>query len=321
MSLTFTTDKPLIPYFAGGACVAFLYGVTTGQAAFYWSRSGKDKKVLRMVVMLLWQVAYRRCCAILTKADRSVTLRILDSAHSVLVPCSFYILLAETFHEGNQQIRIQAFTSALQLWSYQAVFVVTGFTDLVIKSIYTYRIWKRNAPALEVGLYGVPDNFAVSNNKLLVALLSSFALTAFVLSWAPVFLGNCVVSAGSLVTFVLVGDNSAAFVSTFWVVPKFSINSLLALLNARRRLREGAVSFVASSMTADLPPIDESLHPEEPHAGRRVRQARRFIVTMKAEVELDGDHAIEMAPVGAQATSESLSRTKLNVTAYRPSVM
>lgn len=92
-------------------------------------------------------------------------------------------------------------------------------------------------------------------------------------------------------------------------------------------------------MTADLPPIDESLHPEEPHAGRRVRQvcsffapttyivvtivpqARRFIVTMKAEVELDGDHAIEMAPVGAQATSESLSRTKLNVTAYRPSVM
>lgn len=38
-----------------------------------------------------------------------------------------------------------------------------------------------------------------------------------------------------------------------------SINSLLALLNARRQLNEGTVFLVAPSMVADLPAIDDIL--------------------------------------------------------------
>ncbi|KAH9834134.1 uncharacterized protein C8Q71DRAFT_162716 [Rhodofomes roseus] len=282
------TSRALISYFAGGVCVAFLYGITTGQMAFYWSRSRKDTTVSRILVLLLW---------------------LLDGVHYVLVPCSFYALLVQSLHGGEALTGANALTAALDTWSFQGVFVVTGLTDLGVKSVFAYRIWK------------------LSSNRLVGAILMLFSLTVFVLSCISAFIGNCLgastlscfsgvptrgnintsagtaiamlacvaisdiatsvllcvflwrrrtgfagfdramrllmlysievgmltslASVGSLTTFIVVGYNDAVFISTFWVVPKLSINSLLALLNARHYIREEAGLFTYPSLVHD----------------------------------------------------------------------
>ncbi|KAH9920933.1 uncharacterized protein B0H18DRAFT_1121658 [Fomitopsis serialis] len=113
-------------------------------------------------------------------------------------------------------------------------------------------------------------------------------------------------SVGSLSTFIAVGYDSAIFVSIFWVVPKLSINSLLALLNARHHLREEA-GLVSTSIAHDPSvPASDSLRFEVSRSQiwRRSRRTQLF-VTVETEIELDrgsdtsrrGGSLIEMLPV------------------------
>ncbi|KZT69640.1 hypothetical protein DAEQUDRAFT_726256 [Daedalea quercina L-15889] len=330
-----------------GLCVAFLYGITTGQSAFYWSRSGKDGKVLRCLVLLLW---------------------LLDSAHYVLVPCSFYVLLAESFHDGVARLEIQAISAALNTWSYQGVFVITGLTDLLVKGIFTYCIWRLSSSLVTATVLclfsftvfvlscvsafsgdclgsSAPSCFYKApvlgdintSTATVIAMLTCVAIsditvagTLCVLLWRrrTGFAGNerlmrllmfysirvglltSLASAASLTTFILIESDSAAFIATFWVVPKLSINSLLALLNARRHLREEmGLSVERSAPHEPILSFADSGHHEIPPGQMWGHQTPRLLVKVETEIEMDGGpFRRDVVPVALQSHGATSSQ-------------
>ncbi|TFY61318.1 hypothetical protein EVJ58_g4583 [Rhodofomes roseus] len=93
-----------------------------------------------------------------------------------------------------------------------------------------------------------------------------------------------VASAASLTTFLVVGYSSALFIAIFWVVPKLSINSLLALLNARHHIRHEAGLVVEPSALRDTGvAVNDTLRFETP----------QLIITVETEVELDRESDVD----------------------------
>ncbi|KAH9834135.1 uncharacterized protein C8Q71DRAFT_162192 [Rhodofomes roseus] len=325
------TYQVLTPYFIGGVCVAFLYGVTTGQMIFYWNRGGRDGKVFRFLVFMLW---------------------LLDGAHYVLVPCSFYVLLVENLHDSSAWINEESSSYFFNTWSYQGIFVVTGLTDIGVKSIFTYRIWKLSNSAMIggalvvfnltvlvlsivsaftydcIGAHALPScfsnvpahghiNTSIGTAIAMLACMAASDIATFVLLcvflWRrrtgfartirllilysiEVGMLTSVASAASLTTFLVVGYSSALFIAIFWVVPKLSINSLLALLNARHHIRHEAGLVVEPSALRDTGvAVNDTLRFEVTRSRiwTRTRQTPQLIITVETEVELDRESDVD----------------------------
>ncbi|KAI0701745.1 hypothetical protein C8Q76DRAFT_756777 [Earliella scabrosa] len=256
MAIAQTLDNTLGAAFVGNIFAATLYGLTTLQTYTYYNRSGKDSRLLKSLVAILW---------------------ILDTLHIVLISHTVYTY--SVTHFGNQA-ELQKPT-----WSVVAHIVVTGVSDGIIRGIFCYRIlilsnqnrilfiFNAFASLLMVGnnLALTVKCFSISNYSELdkFSWLFYFNLSAAVVSDALIAASMCWVLAtrtspvmrvnNTIRTLIMYSINTGAvttictfatlvmyavaphtfiFMATFFPLAKLLLNALLASLNARKSLRE-----------------------------------------------------------------------------------
>ncbi|KAH9934883.1 uncharacterized protein B0H18DRAFT_491546 [Fomitopsis serialis] len=127
--------------FLGCTFVAFLYGITTAQIFTFWTSKIADNRALRWMVFSLWTI---------------------DGVHCALVAWPAYAW-AVTNRSNILGILFG------NVWTIRATVLLTGISNLGVRSIYIHRIWK------------------LSSLRYLVALLTVFSLVNFALALTVAF--------------------------------------------------------------------------------------------------------------------------------------
>ncbi|KAJ3559856.1 hypothetical protein NM688_g86 [Phlebia brevispora] len=124
-----------------------LFGVTTIQTYFYFSHYQSDRTPLKILVIILWFV-----CEVRTMVHSLTPIgRMLDAAHFAVAIHFIYFSMVINF--ANPAMLAVVPVSALVL------IVTTAVTGLIVRGIFTYRIWKLN------------------NHWLLAVIVSALSLT------------------------------------------------------------------------------------------------------------------------------------------------
>ncbi|EMD31397.1 hypothetical protein CERSUDRAFT_100423 [Gelatoporia subvermispora B] len=111
MSLSF--DSTLGAAFLGHFFSAALFGVTSVQSWIFFKNNRQDGPVLRSLIFFLW---------------------FLDALHAALLTWSMYHYLVTDF--GNLLAVIRPF------WTIAAVIVLTNTTNMFVRGIFAWRLWK-----------------------------------------------------------------------------------------------------------------------------------------------------------------------------------
>ncbi|OCH90217.1 hypothetical protein OBBRIDRAFT_826083 [Obba rivulosa] len=115
---------PLVPVLIGVVVAAFLYGITTLQTYIYFRHSQEDESWYKFVICFLWA---------------------LDTLHQVLITHAvYYVTVSElvSFVQGPGPLDPTMFIGNLLTWSTTAQMIVTGVSDLVVRSLFCLRLWK-----------------------------------------------------------------------------------------------------------------------------------------------------------------------------------
>ncbi|EIW55740.1 uncharacterized protein TRAVEDRAFT_73541 [Trametes versicolor FP-101664 SS1] len=107
-------DDTLGAAFLGNIAAACLYGGTVVQTYIYYGRNGGDRLYLKLLVFFLWLVPLSRPCR--------------PSAEFI-----YYYAVKDFSNPLALEIPI---------WSIMAQVVVTGVSDLIVRSIFCDRVWK-----------------------------------------------------------------------------------------------------------------------------------------------------------------------------------
>ncbi|OCH92426.1 hypothetical protein OBBRIDRAFT_451171 [Obba rivulosa] len=113
LDATYHLDGTLGALVIGGMVTAALYGVTTIQSYIYFHQAGKDSLIFKFVVGFLW---------------------ILDTSHQVFICHAVY---KYTVTDYGNVLALTTFT-----WSIIGTVFVTAIMDVIVRSIFCYRIWR-----------------------------------------------------------------------------------------------------------------------------------------------------------------------------------
>ncbi|RDX54470.1 hypothetical protein OH76DRAFT_1478766 [Lentinus brumalis] len=232
-------DDTLGAAFLGTVATSSLYGITIVQTYIYYKRNRSDPTYLKLLVFLLWM---------------------LDSLHLALITHAVYFYAVTNF------------TNLLELmiptWSILSHIVVTGVSDGTVRGIFCQRVWKLSNRNWLLCLAIVVSSLVVFSGSIAFAVkgfsIASFAdlpqisdilyvsLGAGVV--ADVLIAASIINTGALTSLCAMlclityanMPNNFVFIAFYFVLPKLFLNSLLATLNARRRLRESSSAAMVS---------------------------------------------------------------------------
>ncbi|KAH7890273.1 hypothetical protein F5I97DRAFT_1922590 [Phlebopus sp. FC_14] len=292
-ALPFNVDNTLGALLVGGLFAAAFWGVTSAQTFIYYRRSGNDRLSLKLFVASLW---------------------VLDTFDACLTSHILYHYLVTNF--------FNPLAVAVPVWSVLIHVSVTSITDVLIRSMFAWRVWRMSSR--NVILTGIVT--ATSFLDLVVALaitvkafqLESFAELDTISTWlyiefAAIFAGDLLVAVilcyylfksrtglrsidailGTI--FYIIMPHNFIFIGFYLNLAKLYINSYLALLNARDSIREradGAVSIHLSDLS------------EQPFGTNSSRAGESQIASTTVDSKKSGDHlAINMDTAMDRKTS------------------
>lgn len=96
----------------GNLAAAVLYGTTNVQTYIYFKHSQKDTRLLKCSIAVLW---------------------LLDSLHLALITRTVYTCAVSDFSDPKAWI--------VPSWSLKGHIIVTGFSDVIIRSLFCQRMW------------------------------------------------------------------------------------------------------------------------------------------------------------------------------------
>ncbi|EPT04850.1 hypothetical protein FOMPIDRAFT_1045530 [Fomitopsis schrenkii] len=235
----------------GNIANAVLFGLTTVQTYAYWTQRGNDPVYLLLLLSLCWFID------------------ILQLALFSLTTYTYTIA-----HFGD------AFVSTRITWTLPVLIFLTGASDLIIRSIFCFRIWKlsghnalltgclalssvvttaidwvfagmsftvssfdvwRTHPRFSALIYAGLSNAVVGD--ILIAASLSLILRNHLKDLPSIETGalTSVCTLACLIMFATLSQNYA-YIAMYLLLSKFSLNALLATLNARRGLREVSIA-------------------------------------------------------------------------------
>lgn len=252
--------KTLGAVYIGATIAAILFGITILQTAIYYQRFRKDWWVYRYSVALLWildalHVALSTHALyfylienfgnleVLNEVVWSFKLQLLFDTLTVVGVQTIYAVrlcrLGCHFHRV-----VPFFVVLVVCGGYAAgicvcydVFVIRGFSD--ISSISTTIIAAFSATTAVDFIISALMCYYLQVSKTAVPHYSSMTTTLLVLM-RLVLISGLATSTCSLITLItfLTLPDSLVFLGFNFILPKLYINSLLAMLNARKELRE-----------------------------------------------------------------------------------
>lgn len=252
-------DSTLGAAYIGNIVAAILFGVTNLQTYIYFERN-QDALLLRFLIFLLW---------------------VLDGLHLALISHTMYFYTVTNFNNPLQMAHVT--------WSIMAHIAVTGVSDVIVRSIFAYRVWRVSqekwwlvvaiqvpslvtfagsiifpSKALKIGTYagfeeiswdlymsfgaGVMADLviAISLCTILFRRRTGIRRTDSMVRAVMVYTINtgaltslCAIIV--LVTYATMPGNFV-FICFYFLLPKLFLNSLLATLNAREKLRRGGTN-------------------------------------------------------------------------------
>ncbi|KAF9461355.1 hypothetical protein BDZ94DRAFT_816290 [Collybia nuda] len=282
-----TIDNTVGAIFLGVVGAAFLYGVTTLQAYWYYHRFTKDSRVHKYSVGILWVLdTFHLCLTIhavwsyvvtgfgdvngLKLINWSIRLRaVIDILVIVIVQClyAFRVWILSGYH--NAFVRYIA-----------AAVVGVGFVMGIILTYQVYIIstyeelrtvgWALTASlgtstAIDFVLCGAMCFYLRKSKGMGTRLNSRISrLMQYTLS-SGLFTSTCSLSA--MITYVTL-PNTMVFLAVEFLLTKLYIGSFFAMLNARERTREprdaeqhSSVNFRAPSLPSPSSSDDIVAHP------------------------------------------------------------
>lgn len=133
----------------GGLIAAVLYGITLLQTAFYYQHSQRDDWGVKSAVFVLWSTSSLCAGDILLMP----LIRALDTFDMCLIGHTLYFYMVINY--GNPSVL------AAPVWSMILHLLVTPMTELVVRTMFTLRVWKLSegnwASAAIISILGLAD--------------------------------------------------------------------------------------------------------------------------------------------------------------------
>ncbi|KAH9831953.1 uncharacterized protein C8Q71DRAFT_274337 [Rhodofomes roseus] len=243
----------------GNIADAVLVGVTTVQTYAYWNNRGSDCVILVVLLSFSW---------------------IINLLQLILFTVTTYTYAITDFANPIAAQKL--------IWTFPVLIFLTGASDLIVRSIFSHRVWKlsnRNMPltvslllcgatitALSWTFAGMScsvSSFDSWRSKTFAALLYSGLSSAVVgdlliagslcVILTRHLMNNAGIETGALTSACTLAclityatrPHTFAYVSLYLLLTKFSLNALLATLNARRGLR--AITASPDVMQPSMP--------------------------------------------------------------------
>ncbi|KAJ3484323.1 hypothetical protein NLI96_g5728 [Meripilus lineatus] len=113
LTLSLNLDTTLGAVYIGNIAASVLFGLTSFQTIAYFNRYPNDKNVTKILVMILW---------------------VLDFLHFFMITHAFYYYGVTNYMNPTAM--------GDMIWSLVAHVIVEAFSDVIVRGIFAYRIWK-----------------------------------------------------------------------------------------------------------------------------------------------------------------------------------
>ncbi|OBZ77498.1 hypothetical protein A0H81_01971 [Grifola frondosa] len=257
MASPITLDNTLGAALLGNIAAAAFYGVTNVQTYIYFSRYETDPLAMKSLI-------YARSSS-------------YDNVHIALITHAVYTYTVKDF--------TNLLAISVPTWSILAHVIVTGVSDVIVRCIFCHRVWRlsnRNwilSAAISLNLVNFTGihqvvlphilprqirrrksclcyqrlqhtNVLQSFRNLMDLRRTGFARTDSIVRILMMYSVNtgALTSLCALLCLVTYANmpNNFVFIAFYFVLPKLFLNSLLATLNARRKLRETSSGALVS---------------------------------------------------------------------------
>lgn len=265
---SFPLNATLGASFLGNIGASILYGISCIQTFIYYKRSGGDTIVLKSLILLLW-ILDTIHLAFVTHAVYSYA--ILDFGDYLSISKPLWCITSHVTISSLSDLIVRGLychriwkLSQRNLWM---TIAVASISLLSFASGFAFSIWGfqhpnyflADAEQLSVFLYlnfvsgVVADSLiAVLLCVLLMRQRTGYSRTNTLLYTLLIYtvntgvLSSCCALLCLLLYASLPGYDRLSFVAVYFVLPKLLLNSLLATLNARRKLMEKTSRFSVS---------------------------------------------------------------------------